>query len=154
MAIFLRLFIAIIVLLPLALLVAGQLGMLRGKPQNKLGVTDGKFAAVRDNNQNIACSQANNSYSKIAPLATGKTEAVWPRIKEVVANMRGATVLEERPNYLRAEFQTNWLKFVDDVEFYRDDATNTIHMRSSSRLGRKDFGINRGRLEAIRERLN
>ena len=42
------------------------------------------------------------------------------------------------------------LRFVDDVEFWVDPAAGVIQVRSSSRLGRKDLGVNRARVERIR----
>ena len=66
----------------------------------------------------------------------------------------GARVVEDRADYLRVEFMTRWLRFVDDAEFWLDPASNVIHVRSASRLGRKDFGVNRARIEAIRAQLH
>ncbi|MER2506834.1 MAG: DUF1499 domain-containing protein, partial [Azonexus sp.] len=43
--------------------------------------------------------------------------------------------------------------FVDDVEFWFDPVTGTIQVRSASRIGRKDFGVNRQRVERLRARL-
>jgi uncharacterized protein (DUF1499 family) len=62
----------------------------------------------------------------------------------------GITLVEQGPGYLRAEAQTRWLKFVDDLEFWFNPASGAIELRSASRLGRKDFGVNRQRIEAIR----
>ncbi len=44
--------------------------------------------------------------------------------------------------------------FVDDVEFYLDRNTNVIQIRSASRLGRSDLGVNRQRIETIRAKFN
>ena len=44
--------------------------------------------------------------------------------------------------------------FVDDVEFYFDDMSKTVHIRSASRLGKGDLNVNRKRMESIREQLN
>jgi uncharacterized protein (DUF1499 family) len=51
------------------------------------------------------------------------------------------------------EFSSRWMKFVDDAEFWFDPSTRAVQVRSASRLGRKDFGVNRERIEAIRARL-
>jgi hypothetical protein len=51
------------------------------------------------------------------------------------------------------QFQTPWLKFVDDTEFWYDPAAKVVQVRSASRVGRKDFGVNRARVESIRSRL-
>jgi uncharacterized protein (DUF1499 family) len=43
--------------------------------------------------------------------------------------------------------------YVDDVEFYLDEGANVIHVRSASRLGKSDLGVNRQRVEEIRAKL-
>jgi len=43
--------------------------------------------------------------------------------------------------------------FVDDVEFHKDDINQVIHVRSASRLGKSDLGVNRKRVEEIRQQL-
>jgi len=63
--------------------------------------------------------------------------------------MKRSRIITASPDYLHAEFRT-FLGFVDDVEFYIDGEQHLIHMRSASRLGYWDFGVNRRRLEAIR----
>ena len=45
------------------------------------------------------------------------------------------------------------MRFVDDVEFWADPSSGVVHVRSASRVGRKDFGVNRARVETIREQL-
>jgi uncharacterized protein (DUF1499 family) len=64
--------------------------------------------------------------------------------------MPGIRVVEQRPDYLRAEAETRWMRFTDDLEFWFDPGRKVIELRSASRLGRKDFGVNRERIEAIR----
>jgi uncharacterized protein (DUF1499 family) len=64
--------------------------------------------------------------------------------------MGGAHVVEQRDDHLYAEFTTPTLRFVDDVEFCTDG--REIQVRSASRLGRGDHGVNRRRLEEIRAR--
>jgi len=52
------------------------------------------------------------------------------------------------------EFETRWLRFVDDAQFLLDPAERVIHVRSKSRLGRDDHGVNRQRIEALRRKLD
>ncbi len=61
-----------------------------------------------------------------------------------------ATIVESSEFGIRAEFRSR-LGFVDDVEFRIDEAAGVIHVRSASRSGYWDFGVNRRRVEAIRE---
>jgi uncharacterized protein (DUF1499 family) len=59
-------------------------------------------------------------------------------------------VVEQRPDYLHAEAETRWLKFTDDIEFWFNPVRGVVELRGASRLGRRDFGVNRQRVEAIR----
>ena len=45
------------------------------------------------------------------------------------------------------------MKFVDDTEFWYDPAAQVVQVRSASRVGRRDFGVNRARVESIRAQL-
>ena len=149
-------------LLAVALLVlaAGRLGLLRGTPPTDLGVRDGRLKAP-SNTRNSVSSQAGlwpghpqAAYAEIAPLALrADGEATLARLAEIVATTPGAKVLESRPDYLRAEFSTRWLGFTDDAEFWLDPVAGAVQVRSASRLGREDFGVNRGRVEQLRAQL-
>jgi uncharacterized protein (DUF1499 family) len=151
--------ILVFVLVPAAVLVVGQLSFLGGKRPDDLGARNGMLKPPVKEAWNVVSSQAalhpHTDYHVIAPLKfSGDGNTAFARLTSIVRNMDGATVIAAQPNYLHAEFQTRWLKFIDDVEFLLDKPGGVIHMRSASRLGRKDFGVNRARLEAIRARFN
>jgi uncharacterized protein (DUF1499 family) len=67
-----------------------------------------------------------------------------------MARMKVVTV---KDNYIHAEFHSRLFGFVDDVEFSFDDDQKTIHLRSASRTGYYDFGVNRKRMERIRAKF-
>jgi uncharacterized protein (DUF1499 family) len=117
------------------------------RPSN-LGVKDGKLAAC-PGTPNCVNSQSDNTQSKIDALP-GVSIA---ELKQVVTAMAGATVIEEKDNYLYAEFKSKLMGYVDDVEFYLESSTNSIQVRSASRLGKSDLGVNRKRVEEIRSKL-
>jgi uncharacterized protein (DUF1499 family) len=71
------------------------------------------------------------------------------KLIEVLRNYPRTRIVREEPDYLKAECRSAFFHFVDDVEFLFDDAAKRIHFRSASRLGRKDFGVNRKRMEEI-----
>jgi len=71
----------------------------------------------------------------------------------IVQATAGAEVVQSDPGYLYARYTSRLLKFVDDVEFWFDPASNVIQVRSASRIGRSDMGVNRKRVEAVREAL-
>ena len=79
----------------------------------------------------------------------GREEAV-ARIMEVVGrDFSRARLIDEAPGYLRFEFRSMIFRFVDDVEFYIDDAASEIHFRSASRVGHSDLGANKSRMQKI-----
>ena len=149
----------VVVGLPAAALVAGQMNLLSGRRPQDLGVRDGLLKPPAEKAWNSVSSQAerhpHTAYHTIAPLGfRGDGNAAFARLAGIVAAMPGAAVITAQPGYLYAEFQTPLLKFVDDVEFHLDLPASVIQMRSASRLGSKDFGANRKRLEAIRARFD
>ena len=143
--------------LAVALLVAGQAGMLRGAAPTDLGLKNGQLKAPA-NSPNSVSSQASlhashpfRAYADIAPLAyTGDGAAAFARAVAIVKAMPGTTVVEENPGYVYAQCQTRWLKFTDDLELALDASARVIHVRSASRIGRGDLGVNRARVEAVR----
>jgi uncharacterized protein (DUF1499 family) len=62
-------------------------------------------------------------------------------------------LVTREPGYLYAQCSTPRLKFTDDLEFALDAAASVIHLRSASRLGAKDFGVNRSRMQDVRVRF-
>jgi uncharacterized protein (DUF1499 family) len=74
-------------------------------------------------------------------------------IRSIVQSAPGAKLVTSAPDYLYAQYTTPLMKYVDDVEFWFDATTNVIEVRSASRLGKSDLGLNRKRVEAIRVAL-
>ena len=153
--------IALIAVLVLGLLVAGQLGALQGQAPTDLGVTAGRLKAPAATPNSVS-SQAGlhaghpmAEAAMIAPLALrgGDAAATMARLRSVIAATPGAQLLTQQGDYLYARFTTRWLGFVDDAEFWADPAAGVIQVRSASRIGRKDLGVNRARIEALRAAL-
>jgi uncharacterized protein (DUF1499 family) len=113
------------------------------RPDN-LGLRDGRLAPCK-RSPNCVSSQALRSDLEhyIAPIH-GSMAAV----REAVQSFPRTRIIREGENYLYAEFRTRLLRYVDDVEFFFDGSV--IQVRSCSRLGRRDFGVNRKRVEALR----
>lgn len=80
-------------------------------------------------------------------------EATWERLPGVLEAMTGVRIVDQTADTIRAEARTKVLRFVDDLDFVRDPEQGLIQVRSASRLGYSDFGVNRGRLEAVRSEL-
>ncbi|MGQ0510405.1 MAG: DUF1499 domain-containing protein [Betaproteobacteria bacterium] len=129
--------------------------MFSWKRPGNLGVKDGRLAPCR-RTPNCVSSQADSSDLEhfVAPIPfTGDAAAAIAVARGAVEGMRRTTVIREEPGYLYAEFRSKLLGFVDDVEFAFDAKAGVLHVRSSSRLGRRDFGVNRARVESLRRRI-
>ncbi len=122
-----------------------------GKRPTKHSVAAGKLAPC-PNKPNCVSSQAADKKHHVQPLrSNGNPGAAMQKLKAIVQAMPRATIVESRSDYLYAEFATKMMGFVDDVEFYCDG--HAIHVRSASRLGYSDWGVNRKRVEEIRRRF-
>lgn len=73
------------------------------------------------------------------------------RLKAALLNEKRATIVKQQSTYLRAEVRSFIFRFVDDVEFTLLPDQSLIHIRSSARIGYSDFGVNRRRIERIRQ---
>lgn len=149
-----------LLLLAIGVIGAGQAGLLSGRTPDVLGVKDGRLVAP-SMSPNSVSSQADLypghpqlDYARIAPLTfTGDGRAAQARLAALLKQTDRTRVVIERPDYLYVQFQTPWLRFVDDAEFWIDPAKGVIELRSASRLGRSDLGQNRKRIEEIRQRF-
>lgn len=127
--------------------------MFAGKRPTNLGVKDGRLLPC-PGTPNCVCSYDTDAVHTIAPLSYGgeASEAI-AQLKQIIQSMERTTIVTESSDYLYAEFKSKLMGFVDDVEFYVDSAAQVIHVRSASRLGKSDLGVNRNRIELIREKL-
>ena len=149
-----------IALLAGSLLAAGQFGLLQGQPPADLGVHQGRLRPP-STTPNSVSSQAGlhaghpmQQAAMIEPLqlpGTSPAEAI-ARIATAAQALPGATIVTRRDDYLYVQFTTRWLGFVDDAEFWAD-GSGAVQLRSASRIGRKDFDVNRTRIEQLRARL-
>jgi uncharacterized protein (DUF1499 family) len=124
---------------------------LKAKKPDDLGVKDGKLLPCSDAS-NCVCSTDNDELHQIEPLTfTGDPKDAMARLRAVLANQSRTRIVKEDPDYLQVECTSLVFRYVDDVEFYQDRKEKKIHVRSSSRAGKYDFGVNRRRVEAIRK---
>jgi uncharacterized protein (DUF1499 family) len=94
-------------------------------------------------------------YASIAPLAyTGNGDAAMARLAVLLQKSERTIVVTRTPDYIYAQSTTLLLKFTDDIEFWLDRPNSVIQVRSASRLGRNDFGLNRARVESIRAQFS
>jgi len=154
------LFVLLALVVAAALVVlAGQLGLLAGQAPS-LGVRDGRLKPP-SRTPNSVSSQAQlypdhpqKAYAAIAPLSfKGDPAKAMTTLAQVLAARPDCELKQQTPDYLYATCRTQLLRFTDDLEFALDAPAGVIQLRSSSRLGHGDRGVNRARMEAIRARF-
>ncbi|HIK12146.1 MAG TPA: DUF1499 domain-containing protein [Oscillatoriaceae cyanobacterium M33_DOE_052] len=134
-------------------LVAGMFSLAGKRPTN-LGVKDGGLAPC-PNSPNCVSSYSTDETHKIEALAyEGTRDEALVKLKAVIENMDNAKIITQNQDYLYAEFTSSLMGFVDDVEFYVNEDKGLIEVRSASRLGESDLGVNRQRIEAIRKKFS
>ena len=123
------------------------------RPAN-LGVHGGRLAPCPDS-PNCVCTQDADETHRIEPLTyTGSAEQAMARLQAVLAVRPRLRIATQTENYLHVEFTSRLFRFVDDVEFLLDHEAKTIHFRAAARAGRSDLGVNRRRMEEIRQAFN
>jgi uncharacterized protein (DUF1499 family) len=125
------------------------IGCTGSRPAN-LGVHDGKLAPCPAS-PNCVSSQSIDREHSIEPLRyTGSAAEAMDRMKRTIKSMKRVQIITDTGTYVHAEFTSALFRFVDDVEFFLDERAAVIHVRSASRLGSSDLGVNRRRIETIR----
>lgn len=95
------------------------------------------------------------TFAQIAPLEIrGDGPATIAQIKAITQAQVGVSVVKSTQDYLYLHYTSRWMRYVDDVEFWFDPANMVIQVRSASRLGKGDLGVNRARIESLRATLN
>ncbi|MDH3872350.1 MAG: DUF1499 domain-containing protein, partial [Gammaproteobacteria bacterium] len=81
-------------------------------------------------------------------------QSEWGRLRAAILSQRRTRIVEEDASYLHAEVHSRVFGFIDDLEFVLVPKEGIIHVRSASRSGYSDFGVNRRRVERIRRAFN
>lgn len=139
-----------VVLIGAALLVAGMfmLSFTSTRPTN-LGVTDGRLAPP-PLSPNCVSSDADGEHA-IEPFAIeGDPAAAWDALCKSVAGLPRTTIVTRTDDYLHAECRSLFFRFVDDLELHLRPDDGIIAVRSASRVGRSDLGVNRKRVDRLR----
>ena len=146
----LSLALALLAALPETAMAALFGNLFAGSAPETLGVRDGRLGACPDR-PNCVSSQVSDAAHAVKPFrVTGDAGAAMSRLAALIETQEGARIVTRRADYLHAEYQSKLMGFVDDLELLADPAAHVIHVRSASRLGYSDLGVNRARVEALR----
>ncbi|MGJ0486838.1 MAG: DUF1499 domain-containing protein [Methylomicrobium sp.] len=103
---------------------------------------------------NCVSSQADDGDHFIAPFKIkGSPEDAFSALKNALTGQSRTVITAESENTLHAEATSLIFRFVDDVDAILDADAGLIHIRSASRVGYSDLGVNRRRLERLRSAL-
>ena len=134
----------------LALLIvgAGALYLLaqKSKAGAPPGITDGALASCPSSPNCVSSEAGGNEAHRVTAFPL----AVWDQLPDAIQK-DGGRIVDVKPDYIAAEYSSKLLGFVDDVEFRK--AADAVHVRSASRVGYGDGGVNRKRVEALRKAL-
>lgn len=103
---------------------------------------------------NCVSSQAIDAGHFIAPFKfTGSPDETWAALKNALLQQSRTVITRDTENALHATATSLIFRFVDDIDVIMDSDAKLIHIRSASRTGYSDFGVNRKRVEALRAKL-
>lgn len=123
---------------------------LAGRPLHVPGVNDGLLAPCPAQ-PNCVCNDASDPLHRISPLMLdAPPEQAWPAARAAVLSLPRTQIVAESDEYLHAECSSAVFGFVDDLELHLRPQSGLIAVRSASRLGYRDFGVNRKRVEKLR----
>jgi len=125
-----------------------MLGHQSQQQQPGLGLLKGQLRPC-PTSPNCVCSE---SHTDTAHAITPLPGNDWPRLIATVSQL-GGHIITDNGDYLHATFTSSLFGFVDDLEARREVLHNVIHIRSASRVGHSDLGINRKRIERIRQQM-
>ncbi len=120
------------------------------RPEN-LGITNGQLIDC-PKSPNCVSTQTKSKQHQMSPISFNGTAAdAMAKLKKIISNQERTEIIKETSDYLHVEYTTKLMRFVDDVEFYVDEANQKIHFRSASRLGHSDMGLNERRMTEVVE---
>ncbi|GAA3950057.1 DUF1499 domain-containing protein [Allohahella marinimesophila] len=133
---------------------AAILGGCSGTPPSDLGVEGDRLKPCPDkpNCVNSFASKDDTDHH-IQPLAAAQPQQTWQMLQTLISETGNATIVSQSEGYMRVEYKSSLFGFVDDVEFLLAPEAKQIDVRSASRMGYSDLGVNRERIDEIRAAL-
>lgn len=103
---------------------------------------------------NCVSSQSTDQPHYIAPFKiSGDPKLAWAALRQAIMEHDRMIITHETDSTLHAEATSLVLHFVDDIDAILYADAGLVHIRSASRLGHSDFGVNRKRIEKFRTQL-
>jgi uncharacterized protein (DUF1499 family) len=116
----------------------------------EVGLIDGRLRKCPETPNCIGSEQQNRAHAvESFPIEPLEPFAAW-RVFQRAVEVTGGKLVHADAGYLHAEYRTSVFRFIDDFEARLDVVDGRIHVRSASRVGRSDLGVNRHRLQRLR----
>lgn len=115
-----------------------------------LGLVDGRLRACPERPNCVSSEAASGEHAIAALPYRGERAASQAQLEAALATLPRTTLVDRQEGYWRAQSVSGLFRFLDDLEFRFDDADSSIQLRSASRVGYSDLGVNRKRVEALR----
>ena len=116
------------------------------------GLVEGSLSKC-SSKPNCVCSEHKDDSSHyIDPIIIPENTTVnhFTLLKNIINEM-GGNIQVESSDYLAATFTSAMFKFVDDLEVRIDATQKVIHIRSASRVGYGDMGVNKKRTDLLKK---
>lgn len=126
-----------------------------GRMPEDLGVTGGMLGGCPESPNCVSsASPTSDEQHSIAPLTIeGDGRAAWAALVDAVEALPRTEIVKNEGGYLQAVQTSALMRYNDDFEFLLDADAGVIHVRSASRVGYGDMGVNRDRIETVRAAL-
>ena len=121
-----------------------------GQRPTNLGITNNKFLACPASPNCVSSDASDDPHKVLAIKFNVLANDAWQITKQTVVKLPRTQIVSETPDYLHAECTSTVFGFVDDLELHLRLSDGIIAIRSASRLGHSDFGVNRERVETLR----
>ena len=135
------------------ILAVALLSSCSGEQPANLGLAESRLRTCPESPNCVSIEATDVEHSIDAFTLTADAEEAWQAVRRILAELPRTRIVAEGGNYLHAECTSRIFRFVDDLELQLRPADGVIAVRSASRVGRSDLGVNRDRVESLRASL-
>ncbi len=125
-----------------------------GSQPNNIGIINNQLASC-PLSPNCVSNFSQDAEHYIAPISYNSPKKdTLEKLTQVINSLERTKIITVKDNYLYVQFNSFLMGYVDDVEFLLDESKKVINVRSASRIGESDLGVNKQRIETIRKQIN
>ena len=117
----------------------------------ELGIVNGKLQPCPPSPNCVNSMAEDDKHFTQAFYYAGDSMRAWQALTAIIRDMDRTEIISQTGTYLHVEFTSAIFRFVDDAEFLLNPKARKVEVRSASRMGRSDFGVNDKRLKEIKK---